>query len=239
VLTSLCLKITDYSEPFLPHNPDKNGLKYLSDYPFDVANDMLTNPEWTRAVFIRRPEERVLSAYLDKAAYSKGYYLRMRCCDKVAKGGLEWNLLQCGSGTKKYTPPAPGETNTPIMSFEQFLNNIIPKCNDPHWEPQAVRMAPKYWERVNFVGRFENIYEDTKRLLTQLGAWDEYGASGWEVEGQDGAMFDPSQKAKHGTAASDKESISKYLTQAAKKAIDSYYDADYTHPKLQLERPSV
>ena len=37
----------------LPWNPEKNGLKYLYDYDLDRATDMMTSPDWTRAIFVR------------------------------------------------------------------------------------------------------------------------------------------------------------------------------------------
>ena len=229
-----------YNEPFLPHNPYTNGLRYLSDYSFEQANEMMTSDDWTRAIFVRNPDERVLSAFLDKAVYSQGYYLRMRCCDKFGPGSDEYDaLLQCATGVKQYTKPAPGqeESTTPILTFEQFLSKILPKCSDPHWEPQAIRMAPKYWQKMNFIGRFENLHNDTKRLLTKLGAWDEYGASGWTANGQDGAMFDPKQKALHGTNAQKEDSKSKYFTPAAVEFIRQYYSADYHDRLLNFQQP--
>jgi len=37
----------------------------------------------------------------------------------------------------------------------------------------------------DFVGYFENIEEDSRHLLQQLGLYDKYGASGWGKSGQD------------------------------------------------------
>lgn len=130
-----------YTQPFLPHNPDRNGLKYLSDYPPEKANEMLTSDEWTRAIFVRDPQERVLSGYLDKAGYSQGSYLRMQCCKRLPSGSRAWEAIDCRNGIQSYTEPQKGEvvTNTPILPFEDFLSLILPKCDDPHWEPQNTR----------------------------------------------------------------------------------------------------
>ena len=227
-----------YNEPFLPHNPYKNGLKYLSHFDFNKANEMLTSNEWTRAIFVRDPKERVLSAFLDKAVYSQGYYLRMRCCEKFATGSEQWSKLQCATGVKQYTKPQPGEVAVEIMPFEDFLQQIIPQCPDPHWETQATRMAPKYWQRINFVGRFETIYEDTKTLLTKIGAWEKYGATGWTTkDGKDGAMFDPTQQAVHGTKAQSQSSKDRYFTPNALYYIQQYYAMDYNHDVLKFTRP--
>jgi hypothetical protein len=50
----------------IPHDPAKNGLRYLNQYSLAEATAMMRDPCWTRAVFVRDPHERVLSAYLDK-----------------------------------------------------------------------------------------------------------------------------------------------------------------------------
>ena len=225
----------------LLHLPNVQGLKYLGDFPFEKANEMLTSPEWTRAIFVRDPQQRALSAYLDKAAYSEGYYLRMQCCKRFRPGSIEYNLINCATGTNRYTKPKPGEEHikpTPILSFEDYVSKIVPKCPDPHWEPQASRMAPKYWETINFVGHFEHLFEDTKTLLTQIDAWEEYGANGWGTgDGQDAAIFDPGNKVTHGTKAQDKSSASQYFTPEAKRHILEYYADDYRHPVLNFTRP--
>ena len=54
-------------DEILVHSPDANGLKYLYHYPPIEANEMLTSPNWTRAIFVRDPKDHVLSAYLNKA----------------------------------------------------------------------------------------------------------------------------------------------------------------------------
>jgi hypothetical protein len=49
-----------------PWNPESNGLKYLYQYDRVTASEMMSSPEWTRAIVVRCPKERFLSAYLDK-----------------------------------------------------------------------------------------------------------------------------------------------------------------------------
>ena len=82
------------------------------------------------------------------------------------------------------------------------------------------------------------MHQDAKRLLEQLGAWEEYGASGWKMkDGSDGSLFDPKQKAYHGTKAQDKDSKSQYFTPKAMDYIRQYYAKDYQHPKLNFAPP--
>ena len=50
----------------LPHDPAVNGLRYLFHYTPAQATAMMNNRTWTKAVFLRNPLTRFLSAYLDK-----------------------------------------------------------------------------------------------------------------------------------------------------------------------------
>jgi len=61
----------------IPHNPKINGLRYLRSFPIEQATEMMTSPKWTRAIFLREPYTRLLSAYLDKA--KKNDYVKRHC----------------------------------------------------------------------------------------------------------------------------------------------------------------
>ena len=50
----------------IPHDPQVNGLKYLYHYSPEQATRIVNDPSWTKAIFIRDPLTRFLSAYLDK-----------------------------------------------------------------------------------------------------------------------------------------------------------------------------
>ena len=56
------------------HERETNGLKYLSDYSLDEAQEMMTSTKWTRAIFVRNPKPRILSAFLDKAVGHSGHF---------------------------------------------------------------------------------------------------------------------------------------------------------------------
>ena len=136
------------------HNPLKNGLVYLFDYSIENASSMLASKEWTKAIFVREPKERLLSAYLDKVARNNGSYVVHHCCRK-----------------KKSCAPQT------MLDFIELSQN----CYDPHWAPQPDRV--KHWGIIDFVGSFGNIHNDTKRLLQRIGAWDEFGSYGWGESG--------------------------------------------------------
>ena len=132
----------------LPHAPRRNGLEYLYDYPPSVADHMLTSPDWTRAIFVREPLERLLSAYLDKGLQNQ--YMQYHCCrgldgeegddddaedDVSQEEAITFNatinkrlhdMLQCSQRQKHQGPMASeldrkhGE-QTPLLSFANFI----------------------------------------------------------------------------------------------------------------------
>ena len=61
----------------IPHDPLVNGLTYLRSYDVEKATSIMTSPNWTRAIFVRDPHVRVLSAYLDKAI--RHDYVKQKC----------------------------------------------------------------------------------------------------------------------------------------------------------------
>lgn len=67
------------------HDPSKNGLRYLGHYSREEQEEFMTSEEWTRAVFVRDPVQRLVSAYREKAlggfdGRSKGSYVKERWC---------------------------------------------------------------------------------------------------------------------------------------------------------------
>ena len=127
----------------LPHAPTRNGLTYLYDYNPATAQHFLTSPNWTRAVFVRNPHERLLSAYLDKARHNLGY-LQQHCCG-VGDSVLE-QLLQCQNTDNEDVHKA--NTETWEISFVDFLRHVVPQCPDKHWNSQADRIPEKYWVSI-------------------------------------------------------------------------------------------
>jgi Sulfotransferase family len=143
----------DYSL-ILPHNPLYNNLKYLWDYNVEEANEIMTSPEWTRAIFVREPKLRFLSAFLDKAIGNDGWHVLKTCCREAMEcKGIEgnrkdvselletchldtwdsrknaivpqWNLeIPCCKETK--------ECREKFETFEGFLETIG-TCHDEHW----------------------------------------------------------------------------------------------------------
>jgi Sulfotransferase family len=136
----------------LPHDPSRNGLKYLYDYDMETAEGMMTSSEWTRAIFVRSPKDRFLSVFYQMSRNRA--QIDRRCC-----------------------PHQPGCSST-LRSMARFVD-LMATCYSSHWAPFSERMEDKYWPYINFVGTIENVQDDSKKLLIRLGAWEAIGKKGW------------------------------------------------------------
>lgn len=194
----------------VPHNPDFNGLQYLWQYPLGRATEMMTSPNWTRAIFVRDPKERLLSAYLDKALKDKAKYIGLHCCPT-------WQRCK----------------DFAAASFSDFVH-VVTLCYDPHWNPQTWRMEGKYWPHINFVGHLESVRADTKRLLSKVGAWNKYGASGWGPRGTE-SIFESVRAVQHKTESHNK--LKEYYTNATvENMVEKLYEDDYLNPAFNMTR---
>jgi hypothetical protein len=195
----------------LPWNPELNGLKYLYDYDRETASRMLSSPEYTRAIFVREPKERLLSAYLDKGVQNS-FFISQKCCPS---------------------------TNTCAEVAKSSLSNffdLIQTCENGHWKPQGRRMEAKYWPYINFVGRMETVADDAKTLLKSVGAWDKFGKSGWGKHGNVSVFETKAGGAgrKHATKARDRLRV--HYTPGLERSVDFYYSSDYVNPVLNFTK---
>jgi hypothetical protein len=142
-------------KPFttLPHDPGRNGLTYLSNLEVDEANAIINDRAWTKAIFLRDPLIRFLSAYIDKI---------VRHNDDPSTFGL---------------------------TFKGFVGRVESGHKNVHWGAQCDLIdCAKWLPAMDFMGSFENLANDTEALLRRLGAWEEYGMTGWGPDGTS-AMF--------------------------------------------------
>ena len=208
------------SDVRLTHDVQYNGLKRLSEYSVERASEIMTDPDWTRAIFVRDPKERILSAFLEKvlaASSPSDSLVRQKCCPE--RGA-------CMRSVGK--------------SFESFLW-LTSQCPNPHWSPQSERMEKRYWPYINFVGRMESIETDTRTLLQRIGAWEEFGQSGWpKPTGKDPdqnntssttAVF-ASNTALHQTGANTR--VQQYYTAETERLVEKLLEKDYQHPSLHF-----
>jgi Sulfotransferase family len=199
-------------DTLIPWNPELNGLKYLYDYDRATASKMMMDPEWTRAIFVRDPKERFVSAYFDKVM-ENDHYVVDNCC-----------------------PFTRTCTNTAKQAIENFLE-IIKFCEDAHWKPLSKRIEEeKYWPYINFVGHMDTVYEDSEKLLRKIGAWEKYGATGWGDRDQY-RIFESFSDVLHATHANNKLELA--LTPELEKELDIFYAMDYNNSFLNLTKHNI
>jgi hypothetical protein len=201
-----------------PHNPETNGLTYLKHFPLDQAQAMINDPSYTKAIFVRDPKERFLSAFLEKALKANGTRIVDICDSRQSRNrhpdGI-WNITR---------------------TFEGFVRLTRRECHDDHWKPQALRMdnidpLSPLWHTINFVGHMERVEQDSKRLLQRIGAWEAYGLTGWDQNGTN-SIFKSAESVLHQSGAATK--LATYYTPRLAEEIDRRYAMDYGNPILGL-----
>jgi hypothetical protein len=200
------------------HYPKTNGLKYLNQYSIQEATAMMNSNEYTRAIVLRDPKERFLSAYLDKAVAKNGSFVVLACCHKDKT---------CREQTKT------------LASFFE----LTARCHNPHWRPQGLRMEEKFVSTLDFIGHMgDNIEMDVKALLESIGAWDDYGKSGWGPFGNE-SIFASRSDSSHSTSKSTHDSwtnlLPKYYTAELETAVEERFDSDYSTAEFGLPKRKI
>jgi hypothetical protein len=196
--------------------PHVSGRYMMSSYTVAQATQLMNDPTYTRAIFVRDPKERFLSAYLDKGLQTE--YAERHCCK--GKRNKKSRRELC---TKQ------------LQTFSGFVN-VTRSCHDPHWLPQSTtgRLEPKYVPLLNFVGHLETAFEDAKRLLQHVGAWEEHGKTGWGLHGNE-SIFQSKSYVKHKTSnsttttseASKDRFLARYYTPELEEEIEKRFRDDY------------
>ena len=201
----------DY-EIYQPHNPAVNGLTYLYNYSLEEASIMMTSPEWTRAMMVREPKQRYLSAFLDKSVGNFHNHIRDRCCH------------------------ADDTCIENAQTIEGFLA-LCSMCYDDHWRPQSTRIDHKYWPYMDQILHVETAANDSQQLLQSIGAWEEYGVDGW---GEEGAHPIFTSKGSNGAGMNHSTyaefQVWKWYTPESEQLVERFYQGDYENPLFQFRR---
>jgi len=211
-------------------------LKTLRNYNASTVVEMMTSPDWTRAIFFRDPKERLLSSFLDKALSNHGYYLAARCC--VCNEGEVGCTVELDIANLKRNKWVNGECMNKLQTFENFLSHLEKESNsgcatDPHWRPQTERIDDKFIPYINFIGHMDTVSADTERLLRQVGAWHPYGAVGWG-KNQSEAVFQ--SKSASIRVSEAKLKLGQYYTPELEERAEKLYVKDYMHPVFNVTR---
>lgn len=154
----------------IPHNPAFNGLTYLSSLNIEKATTIMTSPNWTRAVFVRDPYVRILSAYLDKAV--KRNYVKQVC------GTQPHSFAHFLELTTKCKDPHWQSQRSFIdkkwWPFINFIGHIETAANDT----ERLLRGMGLWERYGKYGwgpKNESIFERNQLKSRATGSDDKLG----------------------------------------------------------------
>jgi hypothetical protein len=211
------------------HGRQHEGLKYLSDYSVEEAQQMMTSPDWTRAIFTRHPKARILSAFLDKSVNKFEAFERDKC-KKIGKVGGDYN--EC---IEKHT------------DFSYFLHTVTTLMSENiHWRSIYSRVDEKWWPWINYVANMENLSEDAERFLRGIksnidgvSAWDRVGKTGWGEDEHDcnnlgsNAFLQVKDK-RHKTNAEEK--MRKYYTPELEAFVETHYADDLDNPYFKFSK---
>jgi hypothetical protein len=208
------------------HLPEIHNVPYLSQYSIEDATAMMTSPEWTKAVFVREPKERVLSAFLDKAVNETRFF-KNKCCKRLKDSH---DMQDCIRNMKSFP------------SFLHYVTEYPVECGNVHWEAQVYKIDSKWWPYFNFIGYHHTLEQDAKRLLSHLvssrdgmTAWDKWGSSGWgEERGEScdnriGAFLE-TNTATHQRKSGDK--MMTYYEAETEALVEKYWEKDWGQKEL-------
>lgn len=209
---------------YLPHNPEHNGLVYLNHFNTTFAQQIFEDPSWTKAIFVRDPKERFLSAFLDKVVSNDGVFVRDKCC-----ANKENDRHTCSQSETCR------QCVTESLTIPGFLKKME-TCQDAHWDAISNRMEPKYWKYINFVGKMKTLAKDGQDLLEKVGAWEPFASSGWGPD-SNSSMFDRKTKKDQSHTTDSKSKVWQYYTPAMEQLVEAHYKDDYKlfgFPKIAL-----
>jgi len=205
------------------HLDEVNKLKRLSDYSISKAQMMMTDPTWTKAIFVRNPKTRLLSSFLDKAILNTRHFKIQECYAYERNGGEYESCVR------------------DHQNFDFFLYNItVINSENVHWRPIYSRIDEKWWPYMNYIANMENLSEDAEHFLKSIvsskdgvSAWDRIGITGWSSNERDcntngEKAFLAKKDKKHTTNAGDK--LRNYYTPAYEKFVELRYWKDFNNP---------
>lgn len=145
------------SEPYYKY--DAMYLSFDKLRPKVQRNIWYNDDSWTKAILIREPAERLLSAYLDKIKSNKP------------------------TDNRPFGPNVTFAEFIDIIAMKNITKNDDYKVftglswnTDPHWRPQAWSCGlSDFLPRFDYVGGLDKAAFHTKALLQKVGLWEPYG----------------------------------------------------------------
>ncbi|CAF0937794.1 unnamed protein product [Adineta ricciae] len=141
-----------------------------------IDTSRIFSANFTRAIFVRHPLDRLASAYIDKIASLKNRSssydgLRQKICQHNSLFYLNISKPRFSFQQKKiFSTNAVEGCRNVIPTFEHFLQYIFSKGlrDDVHWQPYT-KLCQVCLLKYNFIGKYETIGTDLQRLMMLLG----------------------------------------------------------------------
>ena len=141
----------------------------ITPFQFDKLSrlrqeEVMSDPSWTKAIFLRDPAERLLSAYLNKV-------------EKPRFGELQVDLPTTNMSFRVtvFHNWVQSLETTPIAECQGRKGPSW--CWNPHWRPQVYSCGIRETlPSFDFVGSLSQAANHTKTLLELVNLWKDYGA---------------------------------------------------------------
>lgn len=169
---------------FILNNSSKIDLwSFYQNKLFPLARlRSLTDPaiifssNYLRMIFVRHPFERLASAYIDKISslnnkpFSLYDDIRRAICRKYSSIYLTEEQRNSYKRNKKLTKQINEPCQNVTPKFEHFIEYLMLDSikDDVHWKPYS-KLCHVCLFKYNFIGKFELLENDIKRLLVYLG----------------------------------------------------------------------
>ncbi len=85
----------------------------------------------------------------------------------------------------------------------------------------------------------ETVAEDAESLLRQVGAWDQFGKSGWGGKGNMSIFGTKAGELGRTHATNARDRLHFYYTPELEKKVDLYYASDYANSFMNLTRTQM
>ena len=103
-------------------------------------------------------------------------------------------------------------------------------------------MERKFLSTLDVIGHMGTIHNDVQALLERIGAWDDYGTSGWGPFGNE-SIFASRSDSSHSTSKSTHDSwthlLPKYYTPELEAAVETRFDSDYRTAEFGLPKRKI
>ncbi|KAL7540133.1 hypothetical protein ACHAXR_009882 [Thalassiosira sp. AJA248-18] len=229
----------DYHGQGIPHVSPQNGLRVLTDYTINEANEMMVSDEWVRAMFVRDPKERALSGYLNalRGWRNQSYIapntrtLKKCCRDRALDEILCLNhimrtfeaFLSMIEEPKVLMHTQHDNNNSNINSSDIDIDSKLrasPSCPDKHWSPKQHSLTPNdYWTN----------YTPKRGKRMECPGWGKH---------RNESMFESASTVKHSTKA-EHHLLEHYTSREIENRVEELYGIDYDNEFLDLERVPI